>query len=79
MPIYSSKFPSSLKEEINNLNSLKKLVVKEKNSIFLIGPGAGVNQLTKKRTKSRKKTNKKTGGKRKKQKKRYKKKYKSKK
>jgi|TARA_B100000809_G_scaffold211219_1_gene214798 NAD(P)H-hydrate epimerase len=51
LPIYSSKFPSSLKEEINNLNSLKKLVVKEKNSIFLIGPGAGVNQLTKKRTK----------------------------
>ena len=51
LPIYSSKFPSVLKEEINNLISLKKLIVKEKNSIFLIGPGAGVNQLTKKRTK----------------------------
>ena len=51
LPIYSSKFPSVLKEEINNLISLKKLIVKEKNSIFLIGPGAGINQLTKKRTK----------------------------
>jgi len=51
LPIYSSKFPSVLKEEINTLFSLKKLIVKEKNSIFLIGPGAGVNQLTKKRTK----------------------------
>ena len=51
LPIYSSKFPSVLKEEINDLISLKKLIVKEKNSIFLIGPGAGVNQLTKKRTK----------------------------
>ena len=51
LPIYSSKFPSVLKEEINNLNSLKKLIIKEKNSVFLIGPGAGVNQLTKKKTK----------------------------
>ena len=51
LPIYSSKFPSVLKEEINDLISLKKLIVKEKNSIFLIGPGAGVSQLTKKRTK----------------------------
>ena len=51
LPIYSLKFPSVLKEEINTLFSLKKLIVKEKNSIFLIGPGAGVNQLTKKRTK----------------------------
>ena len=51
LPIYLSKFPSVLKKEINDLISLKKLIVKEKNSIFLIGPGAGVNQLTKKRTK----------------------------
>ena len=49
LPIYSSRFPSVLKEEINNLNSLKKLITKEKNSIFLIGPGAGANQLTKKK------------------------------
>ena len=51
LPIYSLKFPSVLKEEISNLNLLKKLVIKEKNSIFLIGPGTGSNQLTKKRTK----------------------------
>jgi NAD(P)H-hydrate epimerase len=51
LPIYSLKFPSVLKEEIDNLNVLKKLIIKEKNSVFLIGPGAGVNQLTKKRTK----------------------------
>ena len=51
LPIYSSRFPSVLKEEINNLNSLKKLITKEKNSIFLIGPGTGANQLTKKKTK----------------------------
>ena len=51
LPLYSLKFPSVLKEEINNLNLLKKLIIKEKNSVFLIGPGAGSNQLTKKRTK----------------------------
>ena len=51
LPIYSSKFPSALKEEINNLNSFKKFVIREKKSIFLIGPGAGSNQLTKQKTK----------------------------
>ena len=51
LPIYSLKFPSVLKEDINNLSLLKKLIIKEKNSIFLIGPGAGSNQLTKKKTK----------------------------
>ena len=51
LPIYSLKFPSALKDEITSLNSLKKLIKKEKNSIFLIGPGAGVNVVTKKRTK----------------------------
>ena len=51
LPIYSLKFPSVLKEEVNNLNFLKKIIAKEKNSIFLIGPGAGSNQLTKKITK----------------------------
>ena len=51
LPIYSLKFPSVLKEEFNNLSLLKKLIIKEKNSIFLIGPGAGSNQLTKKKTK----------------------------
>ena len=51
LPIYSLKFPSVLKEEFKNLSLLKKLIIKEKNSIFLIGPGAGSNQLTKKKTK----------------------------
>ncbi len=51
LPIYSLKFPSVLKQEVNNLNFLKKLIIKEKNSVFIIGPGAGSNQLTKKRTK----------------------------
>ena len=51
LPIYSLKFPSVLKEEVNNLNFIKKLISKEKNSIFLIGPGAGSNLLTKKITK----------------------------
>ena len=51
LPIYSSKFPSVLKEEVNNLKSLKRLIIKENNSIFLIGPGAGVSKTTKKRTK----------------------------
>ena len=41
--IYSKKFPSVLKEEINTLNSLKKFINREKKSIFLIGPGAGLN------------------------------------
>ena len=51
LPIYSSKFPSSLKEVIINLKSFKKLIINEKNSVFLIGPGAGSNQQTKERTK----------------------------
>jgi len=51
LPLYSLKFPSVLKEEMNNLNSFKKLINNEKNSVFLIGPGAGSNSLTKKITK----------------------------
>ena len=47
--LYSLKFPSVLKEEINSLKSLKKLINKEKNSVFLIGPGAGVNSINKKK------------------------------
>jgi len=50
LPIYSVKFPSALKKEINNLNSLKKFINKEKNSVYLIGPGAGSNNLTKQKT-----------------------------
>ena len=51
LPIYSSKFPSSLKEIIFSLRLLKKLIIKEKNSVFLTGPGAGSNQQTRERTK----------------------------
>ncbi len=51
LPLYSLKFSSVLKVEINNLNLLKKLIVSEKNSVFLIGPGSGSNNLTKKITK----------------------------
>ena len=51
LPIYSLRFPSVLKEIVNNLSSLKKLIIKEKNSVFLIGPGSGSNQKTKEKTK----------------------------
>ena len=50
LPIYSTKFPSALKEEINNLKSLSRFINKEKSSTYLIGPGAGSNNLTKKKT-----------------------------
>ena len=47
LPIYSLRFPSALKEVINNLSSLKKLIIKEKNSIFLIGPGLIAEDIVK--------------------------------
>ena len=34
LPIYSLRFPSALKEVINNLSSLKKLIIKEKIQFF---------------------------------------------
>ena len=46
--IYSSKFPSLLKVEINNLNLLKKFLGHEKITSILIGPGAGSTGKTKK-------------------------------
>tara|TARA_B100000579_G_scaffold67544_1_gene50617 strand:+ start:854 stop:1612 length:759 start_codon:yes stop_codon:yes gene_type:complete len=46
--IYSSKFPSLLKVEINNLNFLKKFLEHEKITSMLIGPGAGSGSKTKK-------------------------------
>ena len=49
-PIYSLKFPSLLKKEINTFKEFKRFVIKNKNSSFLIGPGAGSNQITKKKT-----------------------------
>ena len=51
LPIYSLKFPSLLKKEINTFNEFKKFVIKNKKSTFLVGPGAGSSQLTKKKTK----------------------------
>ena len=51
LPIYSLRFPSALKEIANSLSSLKKLIIKEKNSVFLIGPGSGSNRKTKEKTK----------------------------
>ena len=50
LPIFVSKFPSMLKKEINNFNDFKKFVNKNKKSVYLIGPGAGVSQNTLKKT-----------------------------
>jgi len=46
--IYSSKFPSLLKVEINSFNLLKKFLEREKITSMLIGPGAGSSRKTKK-------------------------------
>ena len=51
LKIYSLKFPSVLKCEINNINELKKFLKKEKITSMLIGPGAGSNKKIKKITK----------------------------
>ena len=49
-PFLALKFPSLLKKEINNLKDFKKFVNKNKNSVYLIGPGAGVSSITMKKT-----------------------------
>ena len=49
--IYSVKFPSALKAEVNNINELKKFLKKEKITSMLIGPGAGSNKKIKEITK----------------------------
>ena len=49
-PIYSLKFPSALKKEINSFKEFKKFVLQNKKAVYLIGPGAGSNIHTKKRT-----------------------------
>ncbi len=49
-PIFALKFPSLLKKEINSLKDFKKFVSKNKNSVYLIGPGAGVSSSTMKKT-----------------------------
>ena len=50
LPIYSLKFPSLLKVEINTFKEFKKFVMRNKNSVYLIGPGAGVTLSTLNRT-----------------------------
>ena len=47
LPIYSIRFPSLLKKEINTFKEFKSFVLKNKQSTFLIGPGAGSNKFTK--------------------------------
>ena len=49
--IYSIKFPSVLKTEINNINQLKHFLKKEKITSMLIGPGSGRNKKIKEITK----------------------------
>ena len=51
LQVYSIKFPSVLKAEINNINELKKFLKKESITSMLIGPGAGSNKNIKKITK----------------------------
>ena len=48
--IFASNFPSLLKKEINSFNEFKKFVLQNKNSVYLIGPGAGVTSATLKKT-----------------------------
>ena len=48
LQIYSIKFPSALKSEINNIYELKNFLKKEKITATLIGPGAGLNKQIKK-------------------------------
>jgi len=51
LQIFSLKFPSVLKTQINDLKQLKKFLKKEKITSILIGPGAGSNKKIKKITK----------------------------
>ena len=51
LQIYSVKFPSVLKTEINNIHQLDAFLDKEKITSFLIGPGAGSNRKIKEITK----------------------------
>ena len=51
LQIYSLKFPSVLKTEINNIFQLNKFLNKEKITSMLIGPGSGTNNKIKEITK----------------------------
>jgi len=51
LQIYSIKFPSVLKKEINSIDQLEDFLKKEKITSFLIGPGAGPSKQIKEVTK----------------------------
>jgi len=51
LEIYSIKFPSVLKKEINNISQFENFLKEEKITCFLIGPGAGSNKNIKEITK----------------------------
>jgi len=51
LQIYSLKFSSVLKSEINNINQLKNFLKKEKITAILIGPGSGTDKKIKEITK----------------------------
>ena len=51
LQIYSVKFPSVLKTEINNISQLENFLQREKITSFLIGPGSGSNKKIKEITK----------------------------
>ena len=51
LQIYSIKFPSVLKTEINDICQLEKFLTKEKITSMLIGPGSGSNKKIKEITK----------------------------
>jgi len=51
LQIYSLKFPSALKTEINDIYRLEKFLKKEKITSVLIGPGSGSNNKVKEITK----------------------------
>jgi len=51
LQIYSIKFPSALKVEINNLYQLENFLKREKITSLLIGPGSGSNKKIKEITK----------------------------
>jgi ADP-dependent NAD(P)H-hydrate dehydratase / NAD(P)H-hydrate epimerase len=51
LQIYSTKFPSVLKKEINNTHELKIFLKKERITSMLIGPGSGKNKKIKEITK----------------------------
>ena len=51
LQIYSIKFPSVLKKEVNDISELKKFIKSEKITSILIGPGSGTSKKIKEITK----------------------------